>query len=182
MKAQDAYNTLEKFLAEHGAGLAETEALKSLAAFVKSICTRNGKQQRSVAIQLEMDQTSGQPALPAQQSSQPMSNQPAPMPPKMTQPSQQHTDLKKPQGNAKGKPWTPAEEWQLKVEFQSGLHGSLIAENHGRTIEAVAARLQVLRLIKHRDELPGYTEYRDKIARQHGGRYFPGQYEHKKKG
>lgn len=158
MKAQDAYNVLNEFLIKHNAGLAEKEALKSLAAFVKAVQTKENKQRNNASYQMQIDQFSPTSVAPPKASTH-----------------------KNGSMRAKGKAWTAEEEQRLKEEYRASLDGYQMASLHGRTVEAVAARLQSLGVIDSRDELPGYAEYRDKIARQRGGRYYPGQYSKNKK-
>lgn len=63
-----------------------------------------------------------------------------------------------------GKPWDKTEENALSAEFYSGMSAKMMAQNHGRTIEAIAARLVKLGCITRRDDLPGYAEYRSMVA------------------
>ena len=63
-------------------------------------------------------------------------------------------------------PWTGAEETQLLREFESKMPSAEIAENHKRTIEAIAARLVKLGKLQSREDLPGYAEYRESLGRK----------------
>lgn len=65
-----------------------------------------------------------------------------------------------------GMPWTGAEETQLLREFESKMPSAEIAENHKRTIEAIAARLVKLGKLQSREDLPGYAEYRESLGRK----------------
>lgn len=70
-----------------------------------------------------------------------------------------------------GKAWDKLEENALKAEFYSGIGSQTMAQRHERTIEAIAARLVKLGCIKSRDELLGYSEYRDMMASRSSGRH-----------
>ena len=68
-----------------------------------------------------------------------------------------------------GSPWSNKEDNLLKAEFYSGMSAKAMAQKHERTIEAIAARLVRLKCILKREELPGYIEYRESIARSRFG-------------
>lgn len=154
MKAQDAYDVLEKFLRKYDAGLAEREALKSLAAYVKTVQTRDSRKSR----------------IPEGSKS-----------PKNGTNKPQYFDNANKGKTGKGSPWTPEEDKRLQAEYKACLDGYQMGALHERTVEAVAARLQFLGVLSDRDLLPGYVEYRDKKARERGGRYYPGQYKSRNK-
>lgn len=165
MKLQIAYDTLALFLNTHNAGLAEQEALKSLAAYCKGIETKAGNPS---ALNLSPIQ-SYQPSRPAAAPKPALSQQPAPnsgavhrrpsfaypaKPPAPQAPVQQTGD------QPKGKPWSKKEENDLVREYNDGLSACDIAAAHRRTVEAIAARLKKLGVIKNRWDLHGYDDYR----------------------
>ncbi len=47
-----------------------------------------------------------------------------------------------------GKTWEPEEEDRLRAEFKDGETVAVIAENHGRTVRAIEARLEKIGLLQ----------------------------------
>lgn len=157
MELQVAYNTLDKFIACHGGGLAETEALKTLVAHAKCIQTKARKAGRSE----NHDGTIPFPVHPNAKQKKPRVTQPNPAPAENTT------------GAAIGKLWTEEEENVLITEFFSGYTASRMAQLHERTIEAIAARLVKTGCIEIREDLPGYIDYRKALAKVRGTTFVP---------
>ena len=157
MKIQIAYDTLAIFLEINRAGLAEMEALKALVSYAKGVETRELRNRGPVGRASGHSYSTGR-------STALYSPAPAPTP----------APTANVRGNnIRGIPWTEAEDSQLRGEFASGFPATTMATNHGRTIEAIAARLVRLNCIKDREDLPGYIEYRQMVARSKGGTYIP---------
>lgn len=154
VKIQVAYDTLAAFLEQNRAGLAEEEALKTLASYAKGVETRTLRSQRPPV-------SYGRPT--GAYTPSPVPRTPAPRVPSAGGSN----------NIARGIPWSDAEDAQLRGEFASGFSASAMATNHGRTIEAIAARLVRLHCINDREDLPGYIEYRQTVARLKGGTYTP---------
>lgn len=176
MLIQDAYDVLHKFLQDKGAGLAEWEALKAFSARIKSIQTREAKSN------WQPKKDFSRPARFNSSSRTPYNRR------RPTASSAERTRSVDPKNGAaapyafqpstdKKSFWSHEEELALLEEFEQGFDGFQIAERHGRTVEAIAARLQKLGRIKHRDDLPGYVAYRDEIERQRGRSYYPRKYQ-----
>lgn len=142
MQIKIAANIVENFLLANNAPLDVREAFKALSAYSRGIETKR----KNRAAESTSTYVNELPPLPATLTSSTTS------PP--------NNSARRRPG---GRPWTREEESQLRSEFLSGLATKQLAQLHGRTIEAIAARLVELGCIKHRDELPGYTEYRDAI-------------------
>lgn len=167
MKLQIAYDTLAIFLNNHNAGLAEQEALKSLAAYCKGIETKAGNPTSLNLPPIESYQRTTQPA----QKTATAPTQPAPAPnsgvvhrrPSFAYPAKPAAQPQAPAPQAdqpKGKPWSKQEEADLIREYNAGHSACDIAAMHRRTVEAIAARLKKLRVIKNRWDLQGYDDYR----------------------
>lgn len=176
MLIQDAYDVLYDFLRDKGAGLAEWEALKAFSARIKSIQTREANFQRQSKSRFSQparfDRSTRVPYDRRQQAPRPVEQ--ARGVDLRTSAATAHTVQSS--TDKKGL-WSHEEELALLDEFEQGLDGFQIAEKHGRTVEAIAARLQKLGRIKHRDDLPGYVAYRDGIERQRGRSYYPRKYQ-----
>lgn len=134
MKVLVACNYVENFLLEHNADALTMEAFKALAAYAKGVDTKTAK------------------SRPSYREKSPHFK---PAPTANAEPARS--------GPASGTPWTTDEESKLRSEFLSGISAPVMAQNHNRTIEAIAARLVKLRCINAREELAGYNEYRDAI-------------------
>jgi len=154
MKIQVACNILDSFLHEHDADILTREAFTALSAYARGLETK-----RSKAAAAKPPVTTTPPAAPPQSAPSPEVSEPADMPPAYP-----------PRSGAGGSPWSKREDNMLKAEFYSCMSARTMAQRHERTIEAIAARLGRLGCINAREDLPGYTEYREAIARRRSGR------------
>ena len=153
MKIQVACNILDSFLHEHDADILTREAFTALSAYARGLETKRSK---AVAEKSAPAAPTASLPLPAPA---PETAEPVDVPP-----------VYPPRSGAGGSPWSKREDNMLKAEFYSSMSARTMAQRHERTIEAIAARLVRLGCIKAREDLPGYIEYREAIARRRSGR------------
>lgn len=151
MKIQVACNILDSFLHEHEADILTREAFTALSAYARGLETKRSKAATK-------EPASAVPTTPS----------PAP-PPEVSEPSDM-APVYPHRSGAGGSPWSKREDNMLKAEYYSSMSARTMAQRHERTIEAIAARLVRLGCINAREDLPGYTEYREAIARRRSGR------------
>lgn len=170
MKLQVAYDTLAIFLNQNHAGLAEQEALKSLAAYCKGVETKRGNGNN---INLQPIQSYSQPKTRTSQPAQvspTVSNKPQRTLPSFASPANGIGPMTSippattTRTDPRGRPWTQKEESDLLREYRQGMSACDMADAHKRTIEAIAARLKKMGVIKERKDLHGYEEYRKAIG------------------
>ena len=149
MKFQTAFDTIASFPVRNNATTLEIEALNCMASYCKSVETRSRK--RSQSSNNTMDEPDVSPFASA------------------------HPAAKFQAGSAnrKGAPWTPDEEEALIASFGVDNDINRVANEHGRTPEAIAKRLVKLGKFKALDDVPGYIEYRQAEAKKKGGTYTP---------
>ena len=125
----------------------EIEALNCMASYCKSVETRQRAKPRSNN-----------------------ANTPADSP---FTPSHPATEFQAGAADRKGAPWTPDEEDALIASFGVDNDINRVANEHGRTPEAIAKRLVKLGKYHTLDDVPGYIQYRQAEAKKKGGTYIP---------
>lgn len=152
MKFQTAYDTIASFLVRNNATMLEIEALNCMASYCKSVETRQRAKPRS------------------NNTNTPNANTPADSP---FTPSHPATEFQAGAADRKGAPWTPDEEDALIASFGVDNDINRVANEHGRTPEAIAKRLVKLGKYHTLDDVPGYIQYREAEARKKGKTYIP---------
>lgn len=117
MKFQTAFDTIASFLVRNNATTLEIEALNCMASYCKSVETRSRK--RSQSSNNTMDEPDVSPFASAHPAA----------------------EFQAGSANRKGAPWTPDEEEALIASFGVDNDINRVANEHGRTPEAIAKRL-----------------------------------------